>query len=426
MIKRPFICLSKPEIKYELLGGQATEPREISLPNTVTLLLESPLVRKDVALKVGDAVKTGQKLSLSDDADTYVISSVTGTISSISPFYGDYGRVYTAISINTAAEEEVDDAFGLKSQEPTLETATDFLSFTPGGPLFDVFKDPEKPIHTVVVFGGNTDLLIATNQYVITSQIEHISNGISILKKITGVEKVIIAVPRDLVAGFGHVGAELKGVDLAYPSAHPKMIMLKELNMPVPAGKDCEDMGVCFMGAEAVASIGKAFSQQQIPVQKTMTLVKKDGSQELVSARMGTPMSAIFKAFGVSLNEKDRLIIGGPLTGTAIFSEDYPVGPDTDAVVVQDSADISLVSDYPCINCGECVRVCPTRVPVNMLVRLLEAGLYEESADEYDLFSCIDCGLCSFVCVSKIPIFQYIRLAKHELSRMNTAEATNE
>mgnify|MGYP001811919786 CR=1 FL=1 len=58
-----------------------------------------------------------------------------------------------------------------------------------------------------------------------------------------------------------------------------------------------------------------------------------------------------------------------------------------------------------------------------MLVRFLEAGQYEDAADEYDLLSCVDCGLCSFVCVSRIPIYQYIKLAKYELNRAKDAEA---
>jgi len=426
MIKRSFICLSKPRIEYELIGSNEMELSGIPVPKMVTLLLNDPLTHKDTLFQVGDSVKTGQKLSLAEDSDSYVISSVTGTISSVSPFMGDYGTAYTAVSIETAENEVIDDHFKSQSTEPTIETAANYLAYTPGSPSFKLFSDSEKSIHTIVVFGGNTDLLISTNQYIIQTQIDDITTGIGVLKKITGVEKIILAVPRGLVSGFGHTGAELEAVDLSYPSAHPHVIMREVLGQEVPAGKQCEDLGVCFFSAEALASVGKAYTSGQIPVVKTLTLVKKNGAKVVVEARIGTPVSDIFKTHGVSLQEKDRLIIGGPLTGSSIYSEDYPVQPDTDAIIVQDKTDVSLVSDYPCINCGECIRICPVKVPVNMLVRLLEAGLYEEAADEYDLYSCIECGLCSFVCVSKIPVFQYIRLAKYELSRVNTAEATDE
>jgi electron transport complex protein RnfC len=202
-------------------------------------------------------------------------------------------------------------------------------------------------------------------------------------------------------------------------------MMQSLLDQVVPAGQNCEDLGVCFLSAEAMASLGKAFDKGRIPVAKTLTLVDKNGAKSLVSTIIGTPISDILNTYGITLHEKDRLIVGGPMTGSSVYSADYPVQADTDAIIVQNSENLDLVSDYPCINCGDCVRICPANIPINMLVRFLEVGQYEEAADQYDLYSCIDCGLCSYVCVSKMPVFHYIKLAKYELGRMHAAEAMN-
>ena len=70
-------------------------------------------------------------------------------------------------------------------------------------------------------------------------------------------------------------------------------------------------------------------------------------------------------------------------------------------------------------------RACPAKIPVNMLIRLLENGLYEEAAKDYDLLSCIECGLCSYVCEARIPIFHYIMLGKYELALTENAEELN-
>ncbi len=111
------------------------------------------------------------------------------------------------------------------------------------------------------------------------------------------------------------------------------------------------------------------------------------------------------------------------MTGRTIDSLDMPILWDTDAVMVQDASKVVLSSDVQCINCGECVRACPVGVPVNMLVRVLASGLYEEAAAQYDLHCCIECGLCNYVCVARIPVFHHIMLGKHEYSK--NAEGSN-
>jgi electron transport complex protein RnfC len=422
MLKKSFLGLTNPRIEYELLPVKVPEPEKVAASKTVTLFHpKNGEASPAPAFQTGDRVRTGQKLALYDDNPTYVISSVSGTISSISPYAGDFGNAYSALTITVDGDEEFDEAFD--PQAVNLEAVVSHLSFLPGNPSYAVLADPEKPIHTIVITGVDDDLLIGTNQYFVSSALNDIKKGIGILKGASGIDRLILVTAGESMQGYGHIGAEVKGVSTGYPAALPRMIMKDVLQDPVPAGSNCEDQGVCFISAEAVASIGRAYSTGRIPVGKVVTLVTKDGTQRLIEAVIGTPVRDILDRYNVSINEEDRIIFGGPMRGAAIYSLDHPVLPDTNGIVVVDRSDAAYATDYPCINCGDCVRTCPAQIQVHMLVRFLEAGQYEEAADNYDLLSCIDCGLCSFVCVSRIPIYQYIKLAKYELDRAKEAKA---
>ncbi|MBW1616126.1 MAG: 4Fe-4S dicluster domain-containing protein [Deltaproteobacteria bacterium] len=428
MLKKPCFNLTKHKLEYESVKEFSSSILEVPLSEKSILFFDvsrETEIKPDepLSVKPNNLLKTGEKfLPFKDKPSKYITSGVTGKISSINKFQSDYGKKYISITVNKEKEEIVCDKFSKKSKEPSLANASEFLQCIPGGISENILSNTEE-IKTLFVCGTDNDLFSVANQYIVSSKIEALKKGIEILKNITGINNIILVVNKYLEQTALNAEIKTEVINSEYPSSLPKLIVKELLNIELPPDKSFIDIGVDFISAEAVAAIAQAYNTGKVPVDKLITFVKKDGSKLLAKARIGTPIKNLCAACDTAIDNNDRLIIGGPMTGSAIYTDDYPILNKTDAVIVQAADNISLTSDYPCINCGTCVAACPARLSVNMIVRYLEAGLYEVADDEYDLSACIECGLCSYVCISKIPIFQYIKLGKYELAKIKAKAA---
>ncbi|WP_022667472.1 4Fe-4S dicluster domain-containing protein [Desulfospira joergensenii] len=414
MIKRSFFALSQPRLHYDLLEPDPKEPESIPVPASLTLLIHEEIDSgKQALIQKGDPVQQGEKIKLYEDSTVYAISPVSGTIKLFDTYSDDFGNTATYVIItHDPAKPTEPSSF---TPEETLEFADDFLRTLPGDLPFETLARKDLKIDTIVVTCSDTDILSTSNQFIACKYAEEIKKGALLLKKITGVTKLCLTLPENLDLESEFTNFLVFKTSPDYPSALPAMVMKDHLNMvPVP-GKTPEEQGVCFIRPEALVSLSRVYESRKPVFEKIITVMDKTGSQRRVKAVIGTPLSKILNTFNIHVNEMDRIIIGGPMTGFATFTPHHPVVGDMDMVIVQDRDIVPELSDYPCINCGKCVRICPANVPVNILVRYLEADQYEEAADKYDLESCIECGLCAYVCTARIPLYQYIRLGKHEL-----------
>jgi len=423
MIKRPFFSLGKPKLEYQAIEEQGGGVRDISLPGQVSLLVKG-IDFGDIRLTSGVPVKTGQRIGLTDDPAGYVVSTVTGTISGISEYTGYMNESYVCITIDVGGEDELDEQALSDLKEPTFEAARDYLSVLPGKSDFSSFLALEPPVNTVVITCMDEDLLVLTRQQAVMSDVEGLVEGIEYLKQVCRIGRVVVMASSALAPMVSKAGVEVLEVSSTFPSALPGVIAKEVLGSDYAVGKSFEQMGIGFISAEAVIALSRIFGKGELSLDKLVTVIGKDNVPQLVKVRMGTLVKDVLSAVGINASQGDRLVFGGPMTGEAIYSEDMPICADTDALMVQDQSQVELSVDAQCLNCGECVRACPVKIPVNMLIRVLSSGLYEDAVD-YDLHSCIECGLCNYVCVARIPVFHQIMLGKHEFARIDNLEGSN-
>ena len=399
----------------DLVEPGPREPEMIPMPPHLLLLLDESLdSAREARIKTGDTVKKGESLFLYPGSTEYVTAPTSGTITSISPFTGDFGKHATLIAMETDGKDEPVETLSRFAEIPDIASADSALRNLPGAPPLKLLAAGNTAIKKIVICAMDSDLMSTTRQYLAAKCADDIKDGMERLKEMTGISDIAVAVSEKMARLNAFQGMNTINLSGEYIDTLPAMIMKNHLGIVPMAGSSCEDQGVCFISIEAVLSLARAYADKAPVFDKLISVTGKDGTTKRVRAVIGTPLRQIFSHLGLEPREMDRIIVNGPLKGFSAYSLSYPVQPDMDTIILQDSEEIPRVSDYPCINCGKCVRICPANVPVNLLVRYLEANQFQDAVDNYDLLSCIDCGLCSYVCSARIPIFQYIKLGKHE------------
>jgi electron transport complex protein RnfC len=123
----------------------------------------------------------------------------------------------------------------------------------------------------------------------------------------------------------------------------------------------------------------------------------------VLRVRIGTRIGDVFAECGGFVDDPERVVIGSPLTGSAVCDLDAPITKTTWAVAALSARRIGGSTVRSCVGCGNCRAVCPVSVDPERLHKLILLGRYAEAAAE-NAAECHGCGCCAAVCPSRLPL----------------------
>jgi electron transport complex protein RnfC len=294
-----------------------------------------------------------------------------------------------------------------------------------GGATFPaaVKLKPGRPIKTLIINGAECEPYITCDDRLMRDSPERVLNGARILQHLLQAEECLIGVednkPEAITSLRSHLGdeepIEVVRIPTLYPSGGEKQLIRILTGLEVPSAGLPAQLGIICHNVATAASIADAVLEGLPLITRLVTLtgngMAKPGNYEVP---LGMLAGDLIAQAGGYTEQVTQLIVGGPMMGFNIPSDQVPVTKGCNCLLAPDAEEAPhLEPARACIRCGRCADVCPVNLlPQQMYWHSRAKDL--EKVQDYHLFDCIECGCCSHVCPSHIPLVQYYRYAKTE------------
>lgn len=284
----------------------------------------------------------------------------------------------------------------------------------------------EEPVRSLIINGAECEPYIACDEMLMRERAEQIVAGARIMQHALQARDIVIAIEdereeihaalRRAVRADNGDDLRLARVPTIYPEGGEKQLIQVLTGLEVPSGGLPIDLGLVCHNVATAASVHEAIEHGR-PLVSRIVSVTGHGIEHPrnYEALIGTPVRDLVEQAGGYRGRVARLVIGGPLMGFALATDEAPVAKGTNCVLALLEEDVRRPQpQMPCIRCMECVRVCPAQLLPQQLYWHIEARNLHDSED-LGLFDCIECGCCAAVCPSQIPLVDYYRYAKSAL-----------
>ena len=383
-----------------------------------------PLVAK------GDAVKVGQLIG---DTDAFVSapihSSVSGTVAGIETQRSATGGNDTLVVIETDKKQEM-------WEEIKVPQVNDLASFVKavrdsglvglGGASFPthIKYNPKNldEVHTLIVNGAECEPFITSDHRTMLEDTQDIIDGMKLIMDYIGLDEGYIGIEENkpdaiekldkMFAEQGLTNMHTFKLQARYPKGAERVLVYEITGKPMAAGVLPADLGVILSNVTSVAFVGQYFRTGVPLIQKRMTV---DGDAVAAPKNINAPIGAQFhdviEFCGGYKSDPRKILMGGPMMGRAIFSDEMPIVKNNNAILAFSKEKSYIPEETACINCGRCHHACPFNLLPTALAEAYERRDAQKLAD-LQVMQCMECGSCSYVCPARRPLGFMNKLGK--------------
>lgn len=296
-----------------------------------------------------------------------------------------------------------------------------------GGAGFPAFRKyaTERRIHTVLINGAECEPYLTCDHRLMLEHGMEILNGARLLSRCVSAGKALVCIEANkpdaaaylkklLREDFSQV--EVVTVPARYPQGGERQLIQTVLGMEVPEGGLPSDLGVIVSNVATAKAAADCVLGGKPLTHRCVTVSGLVGEPGNFMVPVGTSLKALVGLCQGVLTEKNRVILGGPMTGVCV-AEDWD-GRTEIGTVDKTVSGVTVVERQekkasPCIRCGGCARVCPAGLsPFQIEFAWLKGN--REQCEKLHANQCIVCGCCSYVCPAKRELTYHVAMAKNK------------
>ena len=417
-------------------------PKEVVLPMNMHSGHDAEPV-----VNVGDYVKVGQLIAREEGRfSSPVHATVSGTVVEIAPMETSDGKGTMAIRIESDGKMEISETV----KAPEITDCDSFLQAVResgvvglGGAAFPTWAkfneatNPDYKVDTVLINAAECEPYITSDHRMMLEHSDLIEDGIEYLRKYMSeylgdatfkicIEKNKADAIEVLKARFAEkeyvVIHELKTI---YPQGAKQVMLYNATGRVAIAGRRFPSFGALIINVSSIAKMAEYLNTGMPLVDRIVTVDGPAVENPMnILAPIGTRISELVAVTGLK-SEPGKVVVGGPMNGTAICSVEDPVVKVSNAVLVFDEASSVLPEASPCINCGRCIDKCPIGISVAYVDKALKEKNEDKKAKKLidtGVRQCVDCACCSYVCPANRPLLQMNWEAKSFLKKYDAAK----